>query len=187
MENVRLIAERYAQALSQTVESNEELAEVRDELADLGAAVSESEHLRDVLASPIFAAEQKLAVMVEIAERQGASQLVRRFLRVAADHSRLELLPHLADAVARVHDQRAGIHEVEVLSAVPLESDTRARLVDSLERVAGGQVRVKEEVDPSLLGGLVARVGAHVYDGSLKARLRELRARMAGSGAGRIG
>jgi F-type H+-transporting ATPase subunit delta len=180
MERAGLIADRYAQALSQTVADLDQLAQVRDELKALARLVEESRELRGVFASPIVGADEKERVAVTLAERGGASQLTRRFLRVVAHNGRLALLPEIARALARRHDERAGVHEVELRSAQPLAPDLRARLEPTLEQLAGGKVRIEERVDPSLIGGLVARIGTRVFDGSLRTRLRRMRSLLMG-------
>jgi F-type H+-transporting ATPase subunit delta len=187
MENVRLIADRYAQALSSTVESTEELSALRDELLRVAAVVRESPELGHVLENPVIDGDEKIAVMVEIARRLETSQLTQRFLRVVGQHGRLVILDAIARAVSEAYDERAGIHEVRIRSAVPLEDALKERLAAVLEKVAGGTIRIEETVDPSLMGGLVARVGTQVFDGSLKTRLSEMRSRLARGGAtGRV-
>ncbi len=180
MEQAGLIAERYAEALARTVADADQLAGLAREVQSIAALVRESRELRVVLANPIISHKQKEAVVDEIAARLGASRLTRRFVSVVASHGRLPILPAIADALGRICDARAGIHPVELSSAVPLDSGLRERLVAALERIVGGKVRLSESVDPEIIGGLVARIGTRVYDGSLRTQLEKMRARLAG-------
>lgn len=180
MENVGLVAERYAQALAQTVRETDQLALVRDEVVAVARLFTESAELQATLKSPIVDAAAKQAVMNEIAARLQVSQLVKRFLTVVGEYGRFSLLPAIAKAVARAYDERAGIREVELRVAAPLDADMSRRLEAALVRATGGKVRVRELVDPSLIGGVVAKVGTLVYDGSLRTKLEEMRLRLSG-------
>ncbi len=178
MKDVRLVVDRYARALSRAVADGEGFARVRDQLAVLARAVRESPDLRRVLANPVVSPEGKERVILAIADRIGVLPVTRRFLEVVGRHERLLLLPEIAEAVAREADRREGVREVELRAAAPLPEDVRGRVEGALRAAAGGKVRLRETVDPDLLGGLVARIGGTVIDGSLKTRLERLRARL---------
>ncbi|GAB4373653.1 MAG: ATP synthase F1 subunit delta [Acidobacteriota bacterium] len=180
MEQAGLIAERYAEALARVVDDTDQLVQVTREVQAIADLVRASRELRVVLANPIISREQKDAVVGAIAERLGASRLVRRFLQVVSQHGRLVILPEIADALGRACDARTGVHPVELRSATPLDASLRERLVRALERIVGGKVRLSEKVDPEIIGGLVARIGTRVYDGSLRTQLEKMRSRLRG-------
>ena len=187
MQNVGLIAERYAHALSQSVKTVEELSQVHTELSAVATLVSESDALQHVLKSPTIQSAEKLAVMHELVTRLGGSQLVKRFLTVVADHGRLAILPAIATRLSDINDERSGIRRVEIRSATSLDEDVRTRIKAALQKVAGGKVRIEEKVDPSLIGGLVAKIGTEVFDGSLRSRLQQMRARLKGQASSLAG
>ncbi len=178
MKDVRLVVDRYARALSGAVKDGEEFARVRDELASLARVLRESPELRRVLANPVVSPEAKTRVVLAIADRMNLQPITRRFLEVVGRHERLLLLPEIAAAVGREADRREGVQEVELRAATALPDDVRDRLEEALRAAAGGTIRLREAVDPDLLGGLVARIGGTVIDGSLKTRLERLRARL---------
>ena len=187
MQNVGLIADRYAQALSQTVKTTDELAQVCRDLDAVAQVVSGSDALEHVVKSPRIATVQKLAVVNELATRLGTSQIVKRFLAVVADHGRLAILPEIARRIAEISDERAGVRRVELRSATALDDDVRARITRALQQASGGRVRIVEKVDPSLIGGMVAKIGTEVFDGSLKSRLQQMRARLMGQASSLAG
>jgi F-type H+-transporting ATPase subunit delta len=184
--NARLIAERYAQALSAALPGDADLARSRDDLARLADLVSRSAELRAAIASPVVAIENKLNVLKALAAKLPAHPATLRFLDVLARHERLGVLEEIAAAVGRASDRRAGVVEVEIRSASPLPVEVRDRLAMTLTKVAGSEVRTLEVVDPELLGGLVVKFGGTVFDGSLKKKLEDLRSKMSGGMVGAL-
>jgi F-type H+-transporting ATPase subunit delta len=102
-----------------------------------------------------------------------------------AQNDRLALIPEVTAALSAQLDRRRGVHEVRLRSARPLGDAEKQRLEKSLRALVDGEIRLSEEVDESLLGGIVANLGAVVFDGSLKTKLSRLRSRMTGRVAGR--
>ena len=186
LKNARLIAERYAQALSLAVPGEADLARCRDDLATLAGHVARSAELRGAIASPVIAIESKLNVIKTLAAALPAHPATFRFLDVLARHERLGAFQEIAAAVARACDRRAGVVEVEIRSASPLPAELRDRLTLTLTKVAGAKVRSREIVDTELLGGLVVQVGGTVFDGSLKKKLEDLRSKMTGGMVGAL-
>ena len=148
------------------------------QLAEFGAAFEESGELRNFLASPAVDIEAKHSVIEKITGRQGAGKTIRNFLYVIADHQRSYMLPEIIATVEAVIRQRQGIAEAEVSSAVELTAAQKADLAKTLARLTGKKVEPRYSLDPTLLGGAVARVGDTIYDGSLRSRLTEMRARL---------
>ena len=104
---------------------------------------------------------------------------MRNFLLVVVDHQRAHFLPEIVAAFQQVIRERQGITEAQVSSAVELNAPQKAELESTLGRLTGKRVEAKFSLEPELLGGAVVRVGDTVYDGSLRSRLNELRARLA--------
>ena len=186
MKKVRLVAERYALALSRAVAGDADFARARDDIQALARLVDKSADLRRALGNPIIDPQAKLAVLQELGRRLGAQPPAMRMLAILAEHDHLPLLRAVATAVAQALDRRAGVSEVEIRSATPLDPDLRRRLTAALERVTKGKVRTREVTDPELLGGLVVRVGGTVMDGSVKTGLAKMGARLAGRTTGAI-
>ena len=148
------------------------------QLEEFGAAFAESAELRNFLASPAVDHNTKHKVIEKIVGRLGLQKIVRNFLFVIADHQRSAMLPEIIAATEEVVRQRQGIADAEVSSAVELTSAQKAALAQTLGRLTGKKVEPRYTLDPSLLGGAVARVGDTIYDGSLRSRLSEMRARL---------
>jgi F-type H+-transporting ATPase subunit delta len=148
-------------------------------LNEFGAAYEQSTELRTFLASPAVSIEDKHAVIEKIAARLGASKIIRNFLFVLADHGRTQLIPEVIAAFHDVIRQRQGVAEAQVSSAVELSAAQKKEMAATLARLTGKKIETKYALDPALLGGAVVRIGDTIYDGSLRSRLNEMRARLA--------
>jgi len=149
------------------------------QLASFGAAYEQSVELRTFLASPAVSVEAKHAVIEKITGRIGASKIIRNFLFVIADHRRTQLIPEIITTFQQVLRQRQGVAEADISSAVELTAAQKKELAATLARLTGKKIEPKYSLDPALLGGAVVRIGDTIYDGSLRSRLNEMRARLA--------
>jgi F-type H+-transporting ATPase subunit delta len=174
-----MAARRYAKALFSLASETGRVAEVRGEVERLGALIEGNAELRAVLLQPLHPAAQRRAVLGAVAERIGASPLLRNFLSFLVDQRRLVDWAAIQAEYARLADAAAGVRQVRVRSASALSDAQRERLQRALEQKAGGRVQLEVEIDPTLLGGAVAQVGDLVYDGSLRTQLQQLRASLA--------
>lgn len=170
-----VVARRYARALIDLgVETNSLDAIVRD-IAAVADLVEESAELRDVRDNPQVPAAARKAVFAEIGTRLGAHQMSRNALMLLSDNGRLRVLPAIARALREEADRRAGIVRAHVASAAPLSDAYVQRLTQALEARFQKKVVVQRTVDPSLIAGVVTRVGDTIIDGSVRARLNELK------------
>jgi F-type H+-transporting ATPase subunit delta len=172
-------AHRYAKALFSLAQEEGRAAEVRTELEQLGRILGESAELRAVLLQPLHPVAQRRAVLAALAERLGASPLLRRFLSFLIDQRRLVDLESIEASFRQLADAAAGITKARVRSAAPLSDAQRERLQRALQAQVGGRIELALEVDPALVAGAVAQVGDLVFDGSLRTQLRQLRASLA--------
>jgi F-type H+-transporting ATPase subunit delta len=170
---------RYAKALFSLAREESRVAEVREEIGRLGKLLAESAELRGVLFQPLHPAAERRAVLAAVAERLGASLLLKHFLSFLLDQRRLVDWDAIAAEYGRLADAAAGVTHVRVKSATPLDEAQRERLQRALEQRSGGRVQLELDVEPALVGGVVAQVGDLVYDGSLHTQLRQLRASLA--------
>ncbi len=169
---------QYATALADIALEQGAAEPVKKQLADFGAAYAESGELRNVLSSPAVERTTKHSVLEKIAARLGASRIVRNFLFVVADNQRTHLLPEILQTFDAVIRQRQGMAEAEVASAVELTAAQKTTLQQTLERLTGKKIQAKYSLDPGLLGGAVVRIGDTIYDGSVRNRLNQMRARL---------
>lgn len=132
-----------------------------------------------MLASPAVAPARKRAVVGRLADMLGLSQISRNFLYILIDKRRAAALPVILDSFESLLDERLGFSRAEITSAAELTEAQRASLTARLTQLTGRQVRLKFSIDPQLIGGVVARVGSTVYDGSVKGQLEALSKRLA--------
>ena len=172
---------RYARAFGQVVLATKlDVSAAQQQLADFAATLRESRPLREVLMNPSIPQEQKVRLIDALASRIGMFPQVRNFVAVITSHQRLGELGAILNDYAAVADEQSGVVEAEITSAHPLNEEDRKQLAAQVEKKAGGQVRTTYLEDPSLLGGVVVKIGSTVYDGSVKAQLADLRQRLAG-------
>jgi F-type H+-transporting ATPase subunit delta len=169
---------QYATALTDIVVELGAAEPARQQLQDFAAAYAESPELRNFLASPAIPLEAKHGVIEKLVARLGASKIIRNFLFVVVDNQRVHLLPEIVDSFEQVLRQRQGVAEAEVASAVELNERQKSSLVATLERLSGKKIQAKYSLEAGLLGGAVVRIGDTIYDGSVKNRLNQLRARL---------
>jgi F-type H+-transporting ATPase subunit delta len=172
-------ARRYAKALFQLAAEAGQVPAVRAELDALAALLAERPDLGDVLLQPLHPAAQRRAVLRAVAERLQAGALLQSFYQVLIDHRRLVDFDAIRAEFARLADEQAGRRRARVRAAGPLSEAQRDRLRRALAARLGHEVELEVEVQPELLGGLVAQVGDLVFDGSLRTQLRQLRESLA--------
>ena len=170
---------QYANALADIALEQGAAEPAAKQLDGFGAAYEESAELRTFLASPAVSVEAKHEVLKKIVKRLGISKIIRNFLFVIADHRRTHLIPEIIAAFQQVLRQRQGVAEAEISSAVELSAAQKKELAATLARLTGKKIEPKYSLDPALLGGAVVRIGDTIYDGSLRSRLNEMRARLA--------
>jgi F-type H+-transporting ATPase subunit delta len=170
------IASRYARAFSEVVlDLKLDSKRVIEQLHAVVELYRSSLELRRVWESPAIPAEQKRALLNVIAERDGLMPPVRNFLAVLIDRGRIHDLEMIARQFETEMNHHLGIVEAEVTSARPLPEAERQELLAQVSRVTGKQVSAKYEIDSSLIGGAMVRVGSTVYDGSVRGQLRKLK------------
>jgi len=172
------IANRYARALADVLGPQGDFGAVSRELDDFASAWRESSDLRQVLTSPTVAIEQKRKVLDAVIERLGLSVKVANFLRVLLMNYRMSMLEEVLLAFRKVAHERLGIVEVQVLSAEDLTPEEQEALRARFAELTGKRVEMKFLRDANLIGGLQARVGSLVYDGSVQGYLERLRGQL---------
>jgi F-type H+-transporting ATPase subunit delta len=148
------------------------------ELRAFEAALRESAPLQNALVTPAIPAGRKRAVVGRIADVLKLSRVTRNILFVLVDHRRIALLSPIVAEFERVIDARLGFARAEVSSPAELNEPQRRALNTQLEHLTGKRIRVRFSIDPSLIGGAVARIGSTVYDGSVRAQLATLERRL---------
>jgi F-type H+-transporting ATPase subunit delta len=169
------VARRYARAIFELGREEGSLATLPKEISEFAELYSGSVELRDVLGSPLVDVASREAVLGDIAERLGLSPTMRNTLRLLARRRRLPAIPEIARELLRLVDEENQLVRAHVLSAAPLSDDYLGRLKAELEKTTGKKVELTHEQDPSLIAGVVTRIGDRVIDGSVLSRLRSFR------------
>ncbi|MFQ5514353.1 MAG: ATP synthase F1 subunit delta [Myxococcota bacterium] len=168
------LARRYARAL---VMIGEERGDVEGVLTELNALVDiglEHAELWRVLFTPLHPRAERRAVIRELAERLGLSRELRAFGMLLVDENRTAQMPDIREALRILVERAAGRVEGRLSSARPLADEQVARLREVLSRRVGAEVRLEVEIDPELIGGVVARVGDLLIDGSVRTQVDSL-------------
>ncbi len=174
---VTAIAARYAEALTEVVTAAGSPVRPQDSVNEIRAFVStlaSSNELYIALTSPAIPASRKKAVIGRIADDLQLSGIIRNFLFVVTSHRRIAALAEILQLLEEKLDERLGFVRAEVASARELSAGQRAALTQTLEHLSGKRVRLRFQIEESLIGGVVARIGSTVYDGSVRGQLQLL-------------
>jgi F-type H+-transporting ATPase subunit delta len=167
---------RYARALFDVALKEADVEQAGRELAAFAQLVAGHEMLTRVLTNPALPVAQKRAVVQQLLDRSGiATPVVRKLLLLLADGDRLMLLPDVAAAYQNRLMEHARVVRAEVTTAVALPADRVAALQQGLAHATGRDVRLETRVDPSMIGGAIAKIGSTVYDGSVTRQLEKMK------------
>lgn len=167
----------YAQALFSVAEAEDVLEEIEDELFRFARALEREPRLRDALTDPALPAERKRAVLADVLGER-ASPLTVNLLGFIVEQGRARDLGAIVDELVALAAERREAAVAEARTAIPLDDEQVRRLTEALERATGKRIELKVVVDPSVVGGVVARVGDQVIDGSVRRRLELARERL---------
>lgn len=169
------IARRYARALMAIGIDNKDYEAIGRQVGDLAQAMKVSEELAETLSNPAFPRSDRRKVIAALLALVKASKTVESFVMLLLERERLAALPDISRALDAMIDERNGRISAEIVSAQPLTGDQLAKLKGALETLSGKKVEIEKREDPELLGGVVAKVGDIVYDGSLRTQLAQMR------------
>jgi F-type H+-transporting ATPase subunit delta len=175
------LVDRYASALYSHADDLNALDAVVAEMDALGRLIDASPDLRRLLESPLIDVNSATKAALAVLEGHGFGKAVRDFVGVIAANRRLRALRDIVNAFATLVAERRGITTAHVASAQPLNDVQRQQLRARLIEAGYGNVNIVEQVETDLLGGLVVRIGARLYDTSLKSRLQRLQYAMKGA------
>jgi F-type H+-transporting ATPase subunit delta len=172
------IARRYAKALFELGVAEGSYERFEQELGDLARAYAASPELRIALENPVVKPSEKRAILAAILARLAPSPSVQRFAQLLLGRGRITLLGGIARAYRDLADARAGQVRATVTTATTLAPGDLDRVRRALEKRTGRKVIIESAVDPELIGGVVARVGDLLLDGSVRTQLDEMRRRL---------
>lgn len=169
------VGRRYARAIFEIGKENKTLPQLVKDIGSFADMYATSEQLRVVLTNPLVEEPLRDALLREIAQKMGISEVALSSLRLLAKRRRLNAVADVARELERMVDDDAGVLRASVTSAAPLSQAYLDKLRAELEKATGRKVFIVHRQDPSLVAGVVTRIGDKVVDGSVRARLSSFR------------
>jgi F-type H+-transporting ATPase subunit delta len=174
----RTKVESYAQALFEVARAERTLGTIEDDMFRFARTLEGSEELRLALTDPVLPVERRIAVIEELTGGK-ALPVSTALLSMLVAAGQASELPQIVDRFVELAAAERQHEVAEVRSAIPLDASQTQRLATALGRATGKDVEVKVIIDPTVLGGLVARIGDTVIDGSVRHRLEQMKERHA--------
>jgi len=171
-----LIAERYARGLSAAIGDAETVRQVARDLRTFADFYKSNAELRNVLSNEAIHLSQRAKVLEEVLRQADAPEMLRNVCKLLLMRHRITYLPEVARIFRRIADERLGQVRAQVVTAVPMEESQEKRVIASLEKYTRKTVKLDTEVDPAIIGGVVAHLGSVIIDSSIKTRLERMRA-----------
>ena len=171
------LARRYARALLDIGVSKGTFEQLGSELDDLAAMYSGSRDLAEALTNPVFPMSRRRQTLVAVLDAAKVSPITKNFAMLLLERERVSYLPAFARELRDMVDEKAGRVRAVVTSAKALTKEHVTQIQAALERASGKKVQLERREDPALLGGVVAKIGDVVYDGSIRTQLEQMRER----------
>ena len=169
------LARRYAKAIFDIGSQQGDLTKLGQDIRSLAKAMNESKELDTALTNPAIRRADRKKVIDGLLSSIGVQTASRNLVYLLLDGERMGSLPAISRSLDAMIEEKAGRVQAEVISAKPLDPTQLSQINAALEKLSGKKVSVSTRQDPELLGGVVAKVGDVVYDGSLRTQLRALR------------
>lgn len=169
---------RYASALFELAVEQSQLQPVENDLKVLRGLLDESADLRRMVRSPVFSAEDQAKALEAVLAKAGIDGLTMNFVKLITRNRRLFAVPEMITAFLTLAARSRGEVEADVTSATTLDDGQLQTLKEALKASIGQDVQINAKVDPSLLGGLIVKVGSRMIDSSLRTKLSTLKMRM---------
>ena len=181
-EQVSGVAARYASALYDLADEKGAIDAVAADLVALKKMIDDSDDFRRFLKSPVISRGEQSKAIAAIAGQAQFSPWSQKFLGLLAGNRRLFALDGIITGFRQILAERRGEATAQVTSAVPLSDSQTASLIEALKKSVGRKIDIVSKVDPSILGGLIVKVGSRMVDSSLKSKLQRLKLAMKGVG-----
>lgn len=170
-----ILARRYAKALFSLGKEQGKYEAYNEALSAIEVLYDESPEVGDSLTNPLYPLEARQKIMAKVAELAKADKMLTAFLNLLVEKHRAGILPDIAQEMQVMVDREQGISHGSVVSAVELDAALLEKIQATLEKITGNQVILETEVDSSIIGGVIAKVGDLVLDGSIKTQLNGLK------------
>jgi F-type H+-transporting ATPase subunit delta len=174
------LAKRYAKALVEIGQQNRALEKYGKDLAAVVELVETSKDFKEVLVNPVFTKADKKRITAAITDKLGCDLIVRNFLNILIDKKRVDQLTGIEKAYRGKVDEIKGITRGEVISANKLSDEELGKIRRALSKLSGREVVLTTKVNPDLIGGIYAKVGDRVLDGTIRTQLNQLKESLKG-------
>jgi F-type H+-transporting ATPase subunit delta len=178
--SLQTVARRYGTALADVAIERREEREVQHELDQWAGMIESNPQLKEVFANPTIIYDHKTKLLEDLISRSHVRETTASFLRVLLRNQRVSQLRDIAERYGQVLDERGGVVAAHVTTARPIPEDLQNSLHETLAAATGRKVRLSFTTDESIIGGLVARIGSTIFDGSVQSQLDRLANEMAG-------
>lgn len=171
-----ILAKRYAKAIFSLGKEQGKVEAYADALDAIAELFSTPDlQLEDALTNPLYPVEARQKVMDKVASSVKADKIMTGFLNLLIEKKRVDVVPEIALAVREMLDSEENISHGSVTSAIKLDKKLLGKIQATLEKITGNKVILETQVDPSIIGGIVAKVGDLVLDGSIRTQLNGLK------------
>ena len=170
-----ILANRYAKAIFAVGQEQKKYEEYNEVLQGLAALYVSHPEVVDALTNPLYPMDVKEKVMKGIVGSMKVDKIMGNFLNLLVEKKRAEILPEIASAYKTMVDEAKNISHGNVISAIELSDELKENVQTILEKLTGKKVELTTSVDPSIIGGIIAKVGDLVLDGSIKTQLAGLK------------
>lgn len=169
------IARRYAKALLLIGKEDGQAEVYKQELDGIAGLIESEKALEQVICNPLYEAESRRKVLLEVVGRLGLSKVMNTFLILLFDKGRFGFVRSINDFYKKLADELKGVARASLVSATELPEETVDKIRSALSKKTGKDIVLEVEQDPELIGGIVTRIGDLVLDGSIKTQLRNMR------------
>jgi F-type H+-transporting ATPase subunit delta len=171
MATTNKLIQGYARAMFAVAEAEGDLERVEDELFRFGETVERQPDLREALTDPQLPADRKRSLLEDLLGDRATKSTVG-LLEFVIEQGRAKDLPRIIEALVELAGESRHHSVAEVRTAVPLDDAHRKRLTEALSKATGKEIELKVLVDPSVIGGVLAKVGDEVFDGTVRRKLQ---------------
>ena len=168
------IAKRYAKALVQIGSEAGNVEGFNGELTRFSALLTDSRELSTIFANPAYGIEAKKGILKDLVAKLSISPMMSNMLMLLLERGRISVLPQIAESYGAFADELSGVIRPTLSSGLPLEAAQIEEIRSALAKSTGKKVELKVEVDPSLIGGVVTKIGGKVFDGSVRTQLARI-------------
>jgi len=176
-----ILANRYAKALFAVAQETDAFDEYSKVLNEVAAVITGQPEVQDGLTNRLYPVDVRVKVMDHIVGAVGATGVIKNFLTLVVQKRRAEVLPEIAAAFQVLIDDKRNVCQGSVVTATEISAELKDKVQATMEKITGKTVVLKTQVDPAIVGGIIAKVGDLVLDASIRNQLQGLRESIQGS------